>query len=55
MSDYGRLAFTGLSTISIFGIVIEQWWIAAAAVLLLIAGVVALRAGFRRDRSVGQR
>lgn len=55
MSDYGRLAFTGLSTVSIFGVVIDQLWIALAAVLLLIAGIAALRTGFRRGRSVGQR
>jgi type IV secretory pathway TrbD component len=55
VSDYGRLAFTGLSTVSIFGVVIDQWWIALAGILLLVAGIVALRLGFRRDRSVGQR
>lgn len=55
MSDYGRLAFTGLSTVSIFGVVVEQWWIAALAVLLIVGGIAGLRVGFRRGKSVGQR
>lgn len=55
MSDYGRLAFTGLPTLAIFGFVIDQWWIAVAAALLILFGIVALRVGFRRNRTVGQR
>ena len=55
MSDYGRLAFTGLSTVSIFGVIVDQWWIALAAVLLLIIGIATLRMGFRRGRSIDQR
>lgn len=55
MSDYGRLAFTGIPAIAVFGVVIDQWWIAALAVLLIVVGIVALRIGFRPGRSVGQR
>lgn len=55
MSDYGRLAFTGLPTLAIFGVTINQWWIAAMAVVLIGIGIVALRLGFRRNRSVGSR
>lgn len=55
MSDYGRLAFTGLPTLAVFGVVIDQWWIAAAAAILIAAGITALRIGFRRGKSVGQR
>jgi hypothetical protein len=55
VSDYGRLAFTGLPTLAVFGVVINQWWIAAAAVTVIAAGIVALRVGFRRGKTVGQR
>lgn len=55
MSDYGRLAFTGLPTLAVFGVVVEQWWIFVIAAVLIVAGTVALRTGFRRGKSVGQR
>jgi len=55
VSDYGRLAFTGLPTLAVFGMVIDQWWIAAAAVMVIAMGILALRVGFRRGKTVGQR
>ncbi|MFP5068499.1 hypothetical protein ACLFMI_02365 [Pseudonocardia nantongensis] len=55
MSDYGRLALTGVPTIAIFGVTVEQWWIAGIAVLLIAAGIAGLRIGFRRRRGVGSR
>lgn len=55
MSDYGRLAFTGVPTIAIFGLVIDQWWIAGGAAALVLLGILGLRVFFRRGREVGQR
>lgn len=55
MSDYGRLAYTGLGTISIFGVVINQMWIGALALVLVLAGVAAIRFGWRRGRPVNSR
>lgn len=55
MSDYGRLAFTGVPTIAILGITIDQWWVAGIAAALILVGIVALRIGFRRGRHVGAR
>lgn len=55
MSDYGRLAFTGLPTLAVFGVVIDQWWIALVAALLIAGGIAALRTSFRRNKPVGQR
>lgn len=55
MSDYGRLAMTGMPTLTIFGVVLDQWWIAGLAVLLIVIAIVALRVGFRRGKDVSVR
>lgn len=51
-----RLAFTGgVTTLTIAGVAIPQSWIAALAILLIAFGVLVLRVGWRRGRTVGQR
>ncbi|EFL31804.1 predicted protein [Streptomyces viridochromogenes DSM 40736] len=54
MSDNAQLAQTGLGTVVIGGTAyyVGGWMIAAAAAAV-IAGVVLIRFGFRRGRSVG--
>ncbi|MCD2196151.1 hypothetical protein LQ327_22520 [Actinomycetospora endophytica] len=54
MNDYGRLAYTGLGGLAIGGVFISQWWLAVIALVIIVAGVVALRLGWRRGKGVHQ-
>lgn len=51
------LARTGsaLGAVVIGGTVITGWWIVGLALLLVVLGAVAVRWGFRRDRTAGER
>jgi hypothetical protein len=55
MNDYGRLAYTGLGTITVGGVMFDQLWIAGIAAVLIVGGVTAIRVGWRRDRAVNHR
>lgn len=52
MTGYGNgLAFTGLGTITIGGLVFDQVWLVAAAVTLVVVGALMVRFGFRRGKT----
>ena len=55
MNDYGRLAYTGLGAFSLFGVLIDQMWLAVLALLLVVAGATAIRLGWRRNQPVNGR
>lgn len=55
MNDYGQLAYTGLGTIVVGGIVINQWWLATIAVGLILLGILVLRLGWRRGKTASDR
>jgi hypothetical protein len=54
VNDYGRLAYTGLGGLAIGGVFINEWWLAVIALVIIVAGVVALRLGWRRGKAVDQ-
>lgn len=58
--DYGHpsptsLAATGALTIPVLGLVIDQTGLLTAALALVLAGAVAIRLGFRRNKKVTQK
>jgi hypothetical protein len=56
MSDHAQLARTGLGgAIVIGGTVYTGWWLLGAAAALIAIGAIAIRFGFRRGRTAGQR
>jgi hypothetical protein len=51
VTSYGKtLPFTG-GAISLFGIMIDQLWLAVAAIGLVAIGAVAIRLTFRRGKN----
>lgn len=56
MSDHAQLARTGTAgALVIGGTVITGWWLLGAALALVAVGAIAIRFGFRRGRTAGQR
>lgn len=52
MTGYGSgLAYTGLGTITIGGLVFDQVWLVAIAVSLVVVGALLVRFGFRRGKT----
>lgn len=56
MSDHAQLARTGVGgAIVIGGTIVTGWWILGIAVSIIAIGALAIRFGFRRGRTAGQR
>jgi hypothetical protein len=56
MSDHNQLARTGTgAALVIGGTAITGFWLLAVAFGLVAVGAIAIRFGFRRGRSAGQR
>lgn len=53
MSENQQLARTGLGTVTVFGLVVNEWWLLAVAAALVLLGVVLLRVSWRRGRLPG--
>lgn len=54
MDDYGKaLPFTG-GGVALFGVFIDQMWLAIIATGLVVVGAVAIRVGFRRGKKASQ-
>lgn len=51
MNGYGGLASTGLGTMTIFGMVVDQVWLVGGAVVLIGVGVLFTRWAFRKNKS----
>jgi hypothetical protein len=47
---YGKLPYTGLASLSIGGLVINQLWLAGLAAATIVVGFVAVRIGYRRNK-----
>lgn len=45
----------GLGTITLFGAVVSQWWIAAVTLAVIAVAVIAIRLLWRRGLPVGAR
>lgn len=52
---YGKLAYTGMGTLTVGGLAIDQWGFLGLAAGLIVAGAVAIRLGWRRGKKVGTR
>jgi hypothetical protein len=50
--DYGRLPLTGAAGLTIGAIVIDQLWLLAVAVGLVTVGVLLIRFGWRRGKTL---
>ena len=57
MSDNSQLARTGTAAgaIVVGGAVITGWWLLAIAAAICVVGVLAVRFGFRRGKTAGER
>lgn len=56
MSDHAQLARTGTAgALIIGGTAVTGGWLLAAAIALIAIGAIAIRVGFRRGRTAGQR
>lgn len=53
--NYGKLAYTGMGTLTIGGVVLNQWALLGIAVGLVAAGALLIRFGWRRGKNVGAR
>lgn len=53
--NYGKLAYTGMGTLTIGGLVINQWGLLGIAAGLVVAGAIAIRYGWRRGKKVTAR
>lgn len=51
MGDYGKLASTGAG-IAIGGVFINQLWLLAIAVGCMLVGALAIRLGWRRNKTM---
>ncbi len=54
MNSYGGLAFTGTGVV-IGGVVLGQAWLLAIAVGLVLVGMMCVRLGWRRGKTISDR
>ena len=53
--NYGKLVYTGLGTVTIGGVVFNQWALLGIAAGLVAVGALLIRYAWRRGRKVGAR
>lgn len=53
--NYGKLAYTGMGTLTIGGVVLNQWALLGIAAGLVVAGALLIRFGWRRGKNVNAR
>ena len=55
MNDYGKLAYTGAGTLTIGGVVLNQWGLLGIAVGTIVVGALLVRYAWRRGKTVSSK
>lgn len=50
--NYGKLAYTGMGTLTVGGVALNQYALLAIAAGVIVAGVALIRFGWRRGKPV---
>lgn len=53
--NYGKLAYTGMGTVSIAGVTFDQWTLLGVAAGLVVIGAVLVRHAWRRGKKADVR